>query len=157
MRTIIIVIAVLASLACESLKYTSPVRSGTVALYGYDFREYTKKGFQFTIEPPTGDYESIGVVEIEVVAAIRALSSGQYINSQQSGMVEIDGKAWRVFKEYDGNIAMYYGREVLNTNDAIKELYNRASEMGANAVVNFKVVDSDLNHIRINGFAIKRK
>lgn len=140
---ILFCIAILSSCSIERVKY---IHSFTEKLV-FDFRKYTEKDFFITPEKYQGNYESIGIIDISIYpAAARQL---EIIKPQNI----IDG-------EYAQG---YWLIRKLKPNEIINTIYEEANDMGANAIMNFKVtsiqkqVDYDLNlkGINVSGFAIK--
>ena len=113
--------------------------------YGYDFREYSAEGFLFTPYDYEGDYQSVGMVtfiawpEAEKVEASRKVQ-------QRTGKTEV----WRVGE--------------VTPSEAINEAYQKASQMGADALIHFEVnstsktvAGAELSGIEVSGFAIDRQ
>ncbi len=122
----------------------------TVIASGYDFTSYTKKGFLFTPEQYLLEYESIGLITIDIIPEVREVYSNSYDSGNEWIKVRGKEKSWRV--------KVVYPQEVL------EELYNKAISMGADAVVRL-TFDSDQHNngditflsLKASGFAIKRK
>lgn len=93
-----------------------------------DFREYTKKGFLFTPEGYTGKYESIGMIDFWVeegaIWKIKEKKIGRYAGSD---LVERSG-SW----EYEGT----------DLQSVLDVIFNQCNDMGANALINFKITRS---------------
>ena len=122
----------------------------TVIASGYDFTSYTKKGFLFTPEQYLLDYESIGIITIDIIPEVREVTSHSF--DQGDEWIKISGKEknWKV--------------KVISPQEVLDELYNKASSMGADAVVRlsmetFQNYNGDVNFysLKASGFAIKRK
>ena len=47
-----------------------------VLVSGYDFTSYTEKGFLFTPEQYLGDYDAVGLLNLEVIPEVRKLPYG---------------------------------------------------------------------------------
>lgn len=117
---------------------------------GYDFTEYTQMGFLFTPEGYIGEYESIGVININHVP--------RFIQTTQR--VRLDG--FRLFRDPAGE--GYWGVSEPDTDRMIKEAHRIASEMGADAIINFLIVPDRFENVNLTvptvvltGFAIKRQ
>lgn len=123
---------------------------------GVDFTPFTARGFLFTPERYPESYESIGVITITIwPEANREVRSGRRVRrgGQDTPAVEIGD--WVI--------------EPITIQDALESMYERASEMGADAVVNLeisRVVEEYassllttlvLPGIEVSGFAIKRQ
>lgn len=116
---------------------------------GYDFREFTHKGFLFTPESYSGTYESIGLVEITFLPEIREV--------KQDNSPDIKGYNRRQF----GSSTYYI--EVADTERIIREMFELADDMGADALSRFEINPVSVQNngfeipsIKISGFAIKR-
>ncbi|MEO8398822.1 MAG: hypothetical protein ABI550_03295 [Ignavibacteriaceae bacterium] len=122
-----------------------------VYVYGYNFTKYTKQGFLFTPEPYPGDYESVGILEVEIYPEIKKAKeegSNQYGTSNYGESAE-----W-----------LYIS---IQTNEVLDSLFHLAKGMGADAVVRLDIEDVTQERSgfpltlipgkRASGFAIKRK
>lgn len=125
--------------------------NGDTYNFGYDFTSYTEKGFLFTPEKYNEPYDAIGLVEILIYPTIREAYTGTQNNldSDNSRIVQIAGT--------------YYRIEIPQSSVLIEQMYQRATEMGANALTNFRIDDITLSNnnyeipsLKISGFAIKR-
>jgi hypothetical protein len=122
-----------------------------VIVTGFDFTPYTAKGFLFTPLPPSGDYESVGLVSVRIQPEIVKAKPGE---PMPKGYRETEYKAAK------------YWVEELSPSTAIKEMYNTAVTMGANALTQF-AIESDrgsydnipisVTIYKVSGFAVKRK
>jgi len=120
-----------------------------VITYVYDFTKYTNKGFLFTPDPYSGEYLSIGLLEVEIYPQTEKVQSK--VKSNQYGTKDYgEASKW-----------VYYP---INTEEVLDSLYNLATKMGANAIVRLKIEDFIVSYGIINsygkrasGFAIKRK
>ena len=119
----------------------------TVEVYGFDFSEYSKKGFLFTPETYNGPYESIGILKMIIYPEVRKKEL-KYENDPNFESKKYTD--WAVGK--------------INPAEAINEMYKSASKMGADAVTKFEIktvtkINGQLiiEGIEVNGFAIKRK
>jgi hypothetical protein len=115
---------------------------------GYDFSNYSKKGFLFTPNLYQGDYETIGLIQLS------------YTPQAKYDLIRA--------KQRYGKPP--YGWEVdeINPKKAIKAIYKECVEMGADALTQMKI-ETFFEHqaqdthspitiigIKISGFAIKR-
>ena len=130
-------------------------------LSGLDFREYSQKGFLFTPEKYSGDYESIGLISFLIMPEARKERVSQEEDDSYS------------FKE--SPIVYKWNVEEINVQNALDGIYKRSIEMGADALVNFKISNREepivnktskmvvsfdekkLQGYLVEGFAIKRK
>jgi hypothetical protein len=117
---------------------------------GYDFREYAENGFFFTPEGYLGEYDSMGVVNIQFMPKILRAANSTFNPPPGYSLLVTAG----------GN----YLIEKPNTQIIIDEMYKLATEMGADAVIKFEILPSSLNNegtqintIMATGFAIKRQ
>ena len=117
-----------------------------VKVYDYDFTKYKNKGFMFTPEMYSGDYEEIGLIAVEILPELRRVTSKYFSPGQ------------------------YYTPDMLweyvpvSSEEILDNLYVKAINMGADAIVNLSITDIELIYanvsapgIRASGFAIKRK
>jgi len=135
---------------------------GTALFSGYDFTEYTKKGFLFTPEKYLGEYESIGLITLRITPTVRKTNAPSYTSDTlvyKSGMLLNRGEDFEIVETVGGRILV----EVISSDKAIKLIYEKAVSMGADAIVNFNIEDIELHNgslfytgLRITGFAIKR-
>lgn len=115
---------------------------------GLDFTEYTEQGFKFT---PLGryldnEYESKGLIEITVYPEIERIIKFKFY----------DKRYWRKH----GDIMI----EKVNPEKILKEMYEQAIELDANAIIEFSMQNINLEieeviipSFKISGYAIKRK
>lgn len=122
-----------------------------VYISSYDFTEYTNKGFLFTPEKYNGEYESIGLIEVEIYPGIEKIKDKAQLNS---------GDTWRSSASYK----LYKYSQTITPYEVLDSLYNISYKMGADAVINLEILRSEIQHyeitiegIRASGFAIKRK
>jgi len=114
-----------------------------INVYGYDFSKYSKQGFLFTPEKYLGEYESVGILSVEIVP------------EANYGYPD-EGKKKGEFPRW------FYSP--ISATELLDSLYFIATGMGADAVVNliiedFKTEKSSIYipSLRASGFAIKRK
>ena len=116
---------------------------------GFDFSPYSEQGFLFTPESFIGEYESVGLVN--------------YTITPEANFVKVSGSG--ISPTMSSEIYKWQFEDV-DINDAIKGMYDRCVEMGADALVRFKVEVNEsyiptttqpINQYIVSGFAIKRK
>ncbi len=119
--------------------------SRSVVVTGIDFRPYTEKGFLITPEKYTGEYQSIGMIRIDVQPATKKVDYS----------VPIDTKTWSVHLDWLV--------ENLDIKMVIDEAYKAATKMGADALTDFSLSSRVMveGYILVptyeaTGFAIKR-
>ena len=119
-----------------------------VYVYGYNFSDYTAKGFLFTPEQYLGEYESIGILQIEIYPEIAKSKE----KSNQYGTSSYNEPEWTYTP--------------VQTKEVLDSLYNIGKRMGADAVVRLEINDvakersgfmTPIPGKRASGFAIKRK
>lgn len=131
-------------LSCSSVTSTQK----EVITYVYDFRKYTDEGFLFTTEKYLGDYESIGLISIEIIPELRR-KDGYFAPGQT----------------YAGSSSGFWNYIPIRPQEVLDSLYLKAKQMGADAVINLDVEYADVivsgnisvPSTRASGFAIKRK
>jgi len=141
MRVFILIIPLSIFLfSCSTFKETEK----QVIVTGYDFTKYTEKGFLFTPEGYLEDYESVGMLSVEILPELKR--SGY----ASPGQFYAPGNLWRY--------TPVSGSEVLDS------LYIKAKRMGADAIINLVIRRTILQAnnvsapgIEASGFAIKRK
>jgi hypothetical protein len=120
-----------------------------VVTYVYDFTKYSNQNFLFTPEQYTGNYNSIGLLEIEIYPETEKVlaknTSNQYGTEDYSKSTQ-----W-----------IYYP---ISTEEVLDSLYNRAIRMGADAITRLKIEDFIVSYGTVysygkkaSGFAIKRQ
>lgn len=118
---------------------------GQISSYVVDFTPYVKKGFLITPEAYRGDYDGVGYIEISYRPPIRK--------------TKVEGPG--VF----GTMAEYEDITVeFNLGDALDAMYRQATDMGADAVMNFQMRSEKflinmkfVDGLVLSGYAIKRK
>ncbi len=122
-----------------------------VITYVYDFTKYTHKGFLFTAETYRGDYESIGLLEVEIYPGSEKKPLSEEKKSKQYGTSDYGKSEERIYWP-------------IKTEELLDSLYNLAINMGADAIINLSINDFQVNYgityaygRRASGFAIKRK
>jgi hypothetical protein len=127
-------------------------------LYGIDFTPFTKKNFLITPEKYTGNYESIGIINFTAKPGAKYIKLGFKANpdytEQNNQLKYLESFDWKV--------------DSIIFSDVLNKVYKICTDMGADALVNFKndiIYDShsDISNpvtimgYEISGFAIKRK
>ncbi len=121
-----------------------------------DFRKYSTAGFLITPEKYMGEYQSIGMVDYVRKPGANYMTVATKPDERYGSsntQIYISEKAWRVDPVY--------------LDEVIDELYKQCVELGADALINFKVEITEdnynnianpvtINGYRISGFAIKR-
>jgi hypothetical protein len=158
--------------SCVSSSNVTPMSESFISLT-YDFREYSSKGFMFTPEKYLGEYESIGIIEIIYVPEfIEAKNVSIRSGSEQRGSPrsatqnviaeDVDTYKYVVYRDPVNHLKLWLVSRP-NTGELIKNAYETANEMGANAVTQFSIVTTEFENdqlvvqtIKLTGFAIKR-
>ena len=119
---------------------------------GYNFTEYTEMGFMFTPEGYSGEYKSVGIIEIKHIPRFAHIPSGGDTQRMEGS---------RVYRDPLGS--GYWRVTEVDTNRMIRDAYEAASRMGADAVINFRMVPDTFQNVTLEvptatlrGFAIKR-
>lgn len=143
MKKILILFIILTFISCSSVRQST---NKIVIHYGFDFTKYSTQGFLFTPEQYLGEYESIGIVKTIIFPAVKNKKS------------QIKSQTGEPFLNEEWEI------EKLDADEAINEMYKKATEMGANAVVRFEIHKTqymnglmEIPGFEVSGFAIKRK
>jgi len=143
-RTVVLSLLALLYISCG----TAPQLSRSVTFKGYDFTAYTAKGFMFTPEQYLQPYEAIGLIELEIIPEVRKIQPTD------------SSKGW---KFQPGEYPVWW-IEKIGTDFILNEIYQRASMMGADAIVRLKIETVEKPHgdlmvpvHYVSGFAIKRK
>ena len=144
---IILLFSILLLVSCspKRAKYIHPFSEELV----FDFTKYTEKGFFITPEKYTGDYESIGIIDISIYPA--AAKQIEVVKSHNIVSGEYAQGYWLI--------------RYLKPSDIIDSIYESANKLGANAIMNFKInsiqkqaeFDLNLKGVNVSGFAIKIK
>lgn len=147
-----IVLIVFLAVSCAMLK---DVPSYSL-LNKIDFRKYSDAGFLFTPEMYPGEYKSVGIIDfIKMPNALFTVEK------------ELPDKDKYTPKNPSLKTTTQWYTEKVDLQEAVEELYQQCSSLGADALVNFKVdfnTDKYINvgnpidiiGYRITGFAIKR-
>ena len=166
LRFLILFIPILA--CAPSLPTFTPSPGGTLPAH-IDFREYTKNGFLFTPLPPSGEYESKGLMNVELYPQVLRVTISRYQTYKEKGFVTLEqitgDKRYRVLRvTNDAGVYEYVAVELLSVDKAIEAMYQEAIDYGADAITNIEiqrspVVDNKISYstIEVSGFAVKRK
>lgn len=114
-----------------------------VIVTGYDFTSYTNEGFLFTPENYVGNYESIGILSVEILPELRKTGRGK------AGQFYTPNMLWQYIP--------------VRTSEVLDSLYKKAINMGADAIINLVIKRTELTYknvtapgVEASGFAIKR-
>ncbi len=118
---------------------------------GYDFTKYTDRGFLITPEGYSGEYQSVGVLNVTVWPTVEELNAEEAPPLTDPIDTGSGSKKW-------------YITEPVSPQEAVDSLYTLADSMGADAIINFETeaTKQDLNGgvtrigIRARGYAIER-
>ena len=134
---------------CSRANYI-PASTQTVA---FNFKVYSANGFMITPEGYTGDYESAGMIAMDIYPEWREEKAS------------IDGLGRRNINDNRVAVTRLVERE-LTTDEITRHAVDMARGMGANAIIRFHVepITQDItrpkrltrNGVRVTGFAIKR-
>lgn len=119
---------------------------GERSVIAFDFSEYSEQGFLITPEGYDGPYESIGMISMTISPAARRPSG----NSRAAGADQVMEGEWVIDR--------------ITTEELVEAAYEQASDMGADAIINFNVSGSTkspapqltIPEYTVSGFAIKR-
>lgn len=159
MRLTILILS-LAFISCTNINFA---QSGGYTFNGIDFREFTEKGFQFTPENPEGEYQSVGIIEVDFYPEIVEIDINTYNTAKRNGGYVIGNKDYSVQRTYLNNTAEYFAIEKFNTDSLLNEIYELASGWGANAIVNLRFESESFttgitwSKVSVRGFAIKKE
>lgn len=145
MKTIIVLLVSLTLMGCAAVLEMDGYSRVTTT----DFTPYTKLGFLITPEKYLGDYESIGMIESTTFPSIKK-KPDTYNKEKWEEVTSLDGRKY-IISRVDQEIAL-------------KSIYEASINMGADALMNFKMEavlmpngTLTLMAIKVSGFAIKRK
>lgn len=128
-----------------------------VSVFYSDYSKYAKEGFMITPDMYTGKYEACGEISIDVFP-------GELLKEEVDKRDEKEAI-------YSPSTNKYIVKENISNDELIKMAVDKAKEVGANALVNFKCLeiystyyDTRLREVvklfsnyEISGFAIKRQ
>ena len=125
----------------------------TVIVTGYDFSSYTANGFMFSPEQYLQPYEAIGLIDIQVIPEVKKWERPDSLRGFSFETFPEPKRKWQV--------------EEIKTEFLLQEMYERATRMGADAVVRLEIKTEtrllggaptlEVPVFHISGFAIKRK
>jgi len=129
---------------CVSLSHISAYEQ----LMGLDLRPYAEQDFLITPYPYSGKYTSVGVIDYKVMPQAQLVATSTSTNPQSAS-----AKKWIT--------------DTVQTAVVLDKIYHMSVEMGANALVDFKVLEASDNYtgianpvvitgVRITGLAIRR-
>lgn len=111
--------------------------------YGFDFTEYADQGFLITPYQYDGEYESVGILRVVIWPEMTRIAE------KTMGDRVTEYSDWRA--------------EEIQMDTAVDSLYDRAREMGADAIIDFQAerITEDINEgvrvgVEARGFAIDR-
>ena len=146
MKNLLTIIVLTGMFSCVTVKHIPESEK----FAGVDFTKYTTEGFLFTPEKYLGEYESIGMVSLEFYTEFNLKASTR----NREGKV-ITPSMWM--------------ENVVSTEDIMDRFYSNIVDMGADALMNFRLegvvknegigegLTKSFSGTRISGFAIKRK
>lgn len=148
-------------LSCSSSENLT--MSGGYNFYGLDFREYADKDFLITPESPTGNYVSLGLIEVEFIPEIKQITQDLFNMNIKTGKLNEGDKKYNLqaINGVSGETE-YYAIEEANVQKVINQIYEKSIEWGANSLYNFTItsqnIQGTINYtiINISGFAIER-
>jgi hypothetical protein len=123
--------------------------SKSMVIYTYDFTKYSRAGFLFTPEKYSGNYESVGIIEINMYPQIKKEVFNKYEDSYN--LHEEEAIPYTVIR--------------ISTNQVIDSLYSACKNMGADGLTDLKIENTEQVSnetitycgIKASGLAIKRK
>lgn len=155
MKKLLTLFTIILFAGCGTFSSSVSERDEFYAVHGYDFTDYTKKGFMFTPEMYQENYESVGLIEISYSPSFLEIpgdASGDALMDYQDSRVyrdPVEDKYWRVSRA--------------SSEELIERAYEQATELGADALVNFRLVSDTWTNgqlavetLTLRGFAIKR-
>lgn len=90
---------------------------------GLDFRPFAQQGFLFTTEVYTGEYDGIGIINIQMYPP--ATRSQQELDSADNSETQ---RAWEDWTEGE-----------VSTSELLQRAFDEARQMGADAIINLRV------------------
>lgn len=156
MKKVFIALIAIGISACSTPKDIT--KEGGYSYYGIDFRKYTDKEFLITPESPIGDYESIGLIEVNLQPEVKEINVVEYNRmNREENPTFIAQKGSR-----DGETTEYYAIEILDVQKVIDEIYRIGTEWGADSIYNLEIESTVITDIisietfKVSGFAVKR-
>lgn len=146
MRNCLLFVSLVFLFGCSSTQQMAR----SVIVTGLDFRPYAERGFLFSPERYDGNFESRGVIKVQVIPQVKKLDF-VYERVDQTAWVQL------------GPPSSVWVAERLDSKSVVEEVYKAATNMGADAVVRFEVSTREIRNGEIlvpiyeaTGFAIKR-
>lgn len=142
-KILFIIPAILLLAGCAVLKPTER----SVDAYYADYSKYAEAGFLISPDPYTGDFESLGEIEILITPAIKEYKGNDGYNSRER----------------------YLDYELITHDEIVEIAVEKALAKGANAIVNFSISTENISKgdawgqiaigakYTVKGFCIKRK
>ena len=143
-KVLLIIISCTMLAGCAVLKPTER----TIHAYYADYSKYTEAGFLISPNSYTGEFESLGEIEIIITPGIK----------------EFEAEA-----DYFGSRGKYLDYEHITHDEIVDIAVSEAIAKGANAIVNFSIATQEISKgdawgqvakgikYHIKGFCIKRK
>lgn len=137
----------LISLLLVSCSTTAPLEEN-IETTSIDLTRFTDRGFIITPSSYPGEFQSVGFVTVSLEPRAKSISGGE----RPSGMVK--GAEFMT-------ATVYY--EPLDLNKALEAMYQKATYMGGDGIINFSrefytvtYKDAEIPAVRLSGFAIDR-
>jgi hypothetical protein len=152
--TLLSIFAALLLQGCMTSQFTN--RESEFRLTGFDFREYTARGFLFMTESYYGEYEVLGVITVELHPKV------VYQKGRTGQGIDYD-----VYYIYHDGVRSQLVQH-MNIETLIEEVYNVAVEWGGDGFTHFEArqktaytdagnPNSAYNYLAVSGVVIKRK
>ena len=128
--------------SCATLKHIPR----ELKFYVIDFTAFTEEGFLFTPEAYLGDYESVGILYLEIYPEYNRIPTTEHTA--------------------EGFTSMIWVHKPIDLSAVINSYYIEVTKMGADAVMNFETTAISyiypgtimkVEGVKITGYAIKRK
>lgn len=156
-----LIIVVIIFTGCSSTENLTT--NGGYNFYGIDFREYAEKDFLITPESPTGNYVSLGLIEVEFIPEIKEITPTLYDLNKSTGILVQGEKVFNI-QAINGSSGTteYYAIERPDVQKAIDQIYEKSIEWDANSLYKFNIESKNMQGVltytilKISGFAIKR-
>src|SRR3990172_5295829 len=117
-----------------------------VNYYGFDFTKYSAQDFLFTPEKYNGEYESVGILEVEIFPEVFRTKK----------------QAEDAYYPWEGEVPWWF-TEKITSEEILDSLFSLSKNMGANAIINLQIstVTKSYRNLTIegkkaSGFAVKR-
>jgi len=149
-----LILIIIVNYSCST---TRNLAQRQVNVFYSDYSKYAKEGFMITPDMYTGKYEACGEISIDVFP-------GELLKEEVDKRDEKEAI-------YSPSTNKYIVKENISNDELIKMAVDKAKEVGANALVNFKclnvsytyysttlnMVVTSFSHFEVSGFAIKRQ